>query len=138
MPELRTARAHQVMDRAAHEARALNHDYVGTEHLLLGLAESDSVALDTLNIDGVAAIGRVHDIIGPGEHPAQDEAPRLTPRATKVMALARDEAGLLGHDHVDAEHLLLAMIREADGVAGRVLASMGANLESARAAFAAA
>jgi ATP-dependent Clp protease ATP-binding subunit ClpC len=137
MEELFTDRTRRVLDRAAHEARALNHNYIGTEHLLLGLAESDSTPLDTIGVDSVDAIGRVHDIIGPGELPPADDALRFTPRAAKVLDLAAREAGLLGHDHVDAGHLLLALIRETDGVAGQVLARLGATLDSARATVAA-
>ncbi|HEY0448739.1 Clp protease N-terminal domain-containing protein [Actinophytocola sp.] len=137
MQELLTDRTRRVLDRAAYEARALNHDYIGTEHLLLGLAESDSAPLDTIGVDSVGVVGQVHDIIGSGERPPEDDSIRFTPRAAKVLDIAKQEAELLGHDHIDAEHLLLALIRETDGVAGQVLTRMGATLDSARAAVAA-
>ncbi|HEV7651799.1 MAG TPA: Clp protease N-terminal domain-containing protein [Actinophytocola sp.] len=125
----------RVLDRAAHEARALNHHYIGTEHLLLGLAEADTSPLDVIGVDGLAAIGHVHDIIGPAESPPADDSLRFTARAGKVLHLATREAADLGHDHAGPEHLLLALIREVDGVAGQVLTRMGATVESARAHF---
>jgi ATP-dependent Clp protease ATP-binding subunit ClpC len=137
MQELFTDRTRQVLDRAAHEARALDHNYIGTEHLLLGLAESASDPLDTIGVGSVDAIGLVHDIIGPAELPPENDSLRFTPRAARVLDLAGQEAGLLGNDHVDAGHLLLALIRETDGVAGQVLARLGATLDSARAVLAA-
>jgi len=123
----------RVLDRAAHEARALNHNYIGTEHLLLGLAEADTAPLDAIGVDGVAAIGHVHDIVGAGERPPEDESLRFTARADKVLYLAEKEA--LGREQIGPEHLLLGLIREADGVAGQVLGRMGATLESARTHF---
>src|ERR1700754_2992489 len=75
----------QIIDRAGREARALNHSYIGTEHLLLGLAEADTTPLAVIGVDGVAAIGRVHDIIGAGELPPDGDSLRLTPRATQVL-----------------------------------------------------
>lgn len=135
MQEKFTDGMHRVIERAGQEARALNHNYLGTEHLLLGLAEADTGPLEVVGVDGVAAIGHVHDIIGPAEHPPEGDSLRLTTRATKVLDHAELEASALGHDHIGTEHLLLALIGEVDGVAGRVLADMGATLESARTHF---
>ena len=135
MQEQFTDGLRRVLDRAAHEARALNHHYLGTEHLLLGLAEADTAPLDTIGLDGVEAIGRVHDLIGPAERPPEDDSLRFTARADKVLHVAVREAADLGHDHAGPEHLLLALIREVDGVAGQVLSRMGATADAARAHF---
>lgn len=135
MQEKFTDGMHRAIERAGHEARALNHDYLGTEHLLLGLAEADTGPLDAIGVDGVAAIGQVHDIIGPGEQPPEGDSLRLTTRATRVLESAEREASELGQGHIGTEHLLLGLIGEGDGVAGRVLAGLGATLESARARF---
>jgi ATP-dependent Clp protease ATP-binding subunit ClpC len=123
----------RVLDRAAHEARALNHHYIGTEHLLLGLAEADTAPLDAIGVDAVAAIGHVHDIVGAAEQAPEDDSLRFTTRADRVLHLAQQEAP--GQDGIGPEHLLLALIREGDGVAGQVLARMGADLGRARTAF---
>ena len=130
-----TDRARRVMVLAQEEARMLNHDYIGTEHLLLGLlGEAEGVAakaLESLGISLAAVRHQVEEIIGRGQHAPSGHIP-FTPRAKKVLELAQREARALGHDYVGTEHILLGLIREGDGVAAQVLVNMGADLNRVR------
>src|SRR5690606_39013236 len=129
-------RAQRVIVLAQEEARRLNYNYVGTEHLLLGLIrEGTGIAAEALqslgiNLDQVR--GEVEKIIGRGNAPMTGEI-GYTPRAKKVvMELAPEEARLLGHNYVGTEHILLGLIREGEGVAAKVLENMGADLDRVR------
>jgi ATP-dependent Clp protease ATP-binding subunit ClpC len=130
-----TDRAQQVMVLAQEEARMLNHDYIGTEHLLLGLIhEGQGIAaktLEPLDISLEAVRQQVEEIIGRGKQPPPGHL-SLTPRAKKVLQLARREALQLGHGYIGTEHLLLGLIREGEGVAAQVLANLGADLNRVR------
>jgi ATP-dependent Clp protease ATP-binding subunit ClpC len=129
-------RARRVLTIAQEEARNLNHSYIGTEHILLGLVrEEEGVASRVLTNLGIG-LGKVRSavefIIGRGEKPGTGET-GLTPRAKKVIELAIDEARQLGHNYIGTEHLLLGLLREGEGVASSVLDSFGITLERARA-----
>jgi ATP-dependent Clp protease ATP-binding subunit ClpC len=130
-----TDRARRVMDLAQEEARMFSHNYIGTEHLLLGLIhEGEGVAaqaLESLGISLEAVRQRVEEIIGLGQQAPSGRIP-FTPRAKKVLELARREAFQLGHRYIGTEHLLLGMIREGEGVAAQVLAGLGADLNGVR------
>jgi ATP-dependent Clp protease ATP-binding subunit ClpC len=130
-----TERARRVLTLAQQEAQRFNHNYIGTEHLLLALAlERDGVAATVLANLGVEH-HRIHSavsfIIGRGDRSVLGEI-GLTPRAKKVIELAVDEARRLKHDYIGTEHLLLGMVREGEGIAAGVLESLGANLERVR------
>jgi len=131
-----TERARTVMTLAQEEAQRFNHDYIGTEHLLLGLVrEGDGVAakiLANLGVELSTVRVRVAAIIGRGERAAAGEI-GLTPRAKKVIELAVDEARHMGHHYIGTEHLLLGLVREGEGVAAGVLESLGVSLERVRA-----
>ena|ERR1700712_4149052 len=131
MFERLTDRARQVIAAAREEARELNHDYVGTEHLLLGLVHSSAETLEALGVSPPEARARVAEIVGAGLERPEGEIP-LTPRTKKVLELSRREARELGQDHVTPEHLVLGLVREGDGVGGRILAELGVGLEAAR------
>jgi excisionase family DNA binding protein len=130
-----TDRARKVLSLAQEEAQRFQHNYIGTEHLLLGLVrESDGVAARVLNNLGVSlndARSAVEYIIGRGDRVALGEI-GLTPHAKKVIELAVDESTRLGHHYIGTEHLLLGLIREGEGIAAGVLESLGVNLERAR------
>ena len=125
-----TGQARRVMDLAQDEARMLNHNYVGTEHLLLGLiGEGEGVAAQALESLGVGletARQQVEEAVGEGQQAVPERIP-LTPRAKKVLELSLREALQLGHHYIGTEHILLGLIREGDGVAARVLAGLGAD-----------
>jgi len=129
-------RARRVLTLAQEEARNLGHNYIGTEHILLGLVrEEEGVAAKVLINLGVTlnkVRSAVEFIIGRGEKSSTGEI-GLTPRAKKVIELAIDEARNLGHNYIGTEHLLLGLLREGEGVAAGVLDSLGINLERARA-----
>jgi ATP-dependent Clp protease ATP-binding subunit ClpC len=129
-------RARRVLTIAQEEARNLNHSYIGTEHILLGLVrEEEGVAarvLINLGIGLSKVRSAVEFIIGRGEKPGSGET-GLTPRAKKVIELAIDEARQMGHNYIGTEHLLLGLLREGEGVASSVLDSFGITLERARA-----
>jgi ATP-dependent Clp protease ATP-binding subunit ClpC len=129
-------RARRVLTVAQEEARNLNHSYIGTEHILLGLVrEEEGVAARVLTNLGISLSkvrSAVEFIIGRGEKPTTGET-GLTPRAKKVIELAIDEARQLGHNYIGTEHLLLGLLREGEGVASNVLDSFGITLERARA-----
>ena len=130
-----TERARKVLSLAQEEAQRFNHNYIGTEHLLLGLVrEGDGVAAKVLMHLGVEldkARSAVEFIIGRGDRIVLGEV-GLTPRAKKVIELAVDEARRLNHHYVGTEHLLLGLIREGEGIAAGVLESLGVNLEKVR------
>ncbi|WP_425864922.1 ATP-dependent Clp protease ATP-binding subunit [Arthrobacter sp. TWP1-1] len=130
-----TDRARRVVVLAQEEARMLNHNYIGTEHILLGLIhEGEGVAakaLESLNIslDGVRE--QVQEIIGQGQQAPSGHIP-FTPRAKKVLELSLREALQLGHNYIGTEHILLGLIREGEGVAAQVLVKLGADLGRVR------
>ncbi len=129
-------RARRVLTTAQEEARQLNHSYIGTEHILLGLArEEEGVAAKVLSNLG-ASLSKVRSAVefisGRSEKPSTGET-GLTPRAKRVIELAIDEARQLGHSYIGTEHLLLGLLREGEGVAAGVLDSLGVTLERARA-----
>ena len=131
-----TERARRVLTLAQEEAQRFNHNYIGTEHLLLGLVrEGDGVAakvLANLGIELPKVRSAVEFIIGRGERSTMGEI-GLTPRAKKVIELAVDEARRLNHHYIGTEHLLLGLVREGEGIAAGVLESLGVNLERVRA-----
>ena len=130
-----TDRARQAILLAQEEARMLNHDYIGTEHILLGLIhEGEGVAakvLESLGISLAAVRQQVEEIIGPGQQAPSGHIP-FTPRAKEVLELAQREARALGHDYMGTEHILLGLIREGGGVAAQVLVKLGADLNRVR------
>ena len=130
-----TDRARRVVVLAQEEARLLNHNYIGTEHLLLGvLHEGEGVAGETLERLGVSletARSEVKGIIGQGQSAPTGHIP-FTPRAKKVLELSLREALQLGHNYIGTEHILLGLVRERDGVAAQVLAKFGADLAHVR------
>ena len=129
-------RARRVLSLAQEEAQRFNHNYIGTEHILLGLVrESDGVAakvLSNLGVELSKVRSAVEFIIGRGERTATGEI-GLTPRAKKVIELAVDEARRLNHHYIGTEHLLIGLMREGEGVAAGVLESLGVNLDKVRA-----
>ncbi|GAB3621707.1 ATP-dependent Clp protease ATP-binding subunit [Glutamicibacter sp. PS] len=130
-----TDRARRVVVLAQEEARMLNHNYIGTEHLLLGLIhEGDGVAaqaMESLNISLGAVREQVQEIIGKGQQAPSGHIP-FTPRAKKVLELSLREALQLGHNYIGTEHILLGLIREGEGVAAQVLVKLGADLGRVR------
>src|SRR6201989_2435091 len=130
-----TDRARRVVVLAQEEARRLNHNYIGTEHILLGLIhEGEGVAakaLDSLNINLDAVRQQVEEIIGQGQAAPTGHIP-FTPRAKKVLELSLREALQLGHNYIGTEHILLGLIREGEGVAAQVLQKLGADLNRVR------
>ncbi|OFS18648.1 MULTISPECIES: ATP-dependent Clp protease ATP-binding subunit [Corynebacterium] len=130
-----TDRARRVVVLAQEEARALNHNYIGTEHILLGLIqEGEGVAAKALESMGIsldAVRTEVKEIIGSGGNPPSGYIP-FTPRAKKVLELALREALQLGHKYIGTEHILLGLIREGEGVAAQVLVKLGADLSRVR------
>ena len=129
-------RARRVLSLAQEEAQRFNHNYIGTEHILLGLVrETEGVAarvLSSLAVDLSKVRSAVEFIIGRGEKPAQGEI-GLTPRAKKVVELAVDEARRMNHTYIGTEHLLIGLMREGEGVAAGVLESLGVTLDKVRA-----
>jgi methylenetetrahydrofolate dehydrogenase (NADP+)/methenyltetrahydrofolate cyclohydrolase len=130
-----TERARRVLTLAQEEALRFNHNYIGTEHLLLGLIrEGDGVAakaLANLGVELNKVRSAVEVIIGRGDRAVMGEI-GLTPRAKKIIELAVDEARRMGHHYIGTEHLLLGMVREGEGVAAGVLESLGVSLDRAR------
>ena len=130
-----TDRARRVVVLAQEEARLLNHNYIGTEHILLGLIhEGEGVAakaLESLGISLEAVRAQVEEIIGHGGQAPSGHIP-FTPRAKKVLELSLREALQLGHNYIGTEHILLGLIREGEGVAAQVLVKLGADLSRVR------
>src|SRR5437667_8958081 len=130
-----TERARRVLTLAQEEALRFNHNYIGTEHMLLGIGrEGEGVAaklLGNLGVELNKVRSAVEFIIGRGDRMVVGEI-GLTPRAKKVIELAVDEARRLGHHYIGTEHLLLGLVREGEGIAAGVLESLGVNLEKVR------
>jgi ATP-dependent Clp protease ATP-binding subunit ClpA len=130
-----TDRARRVVVLAQEEARMLNHGYIGTEHLLLGLIQEEegvaAKALESLGISLEAVRSQVEEIIGQGQAAPTGHIP-FTPRAKKVLELSLREALQLGHNYIGTEHILLGLIREGEGVAAQVLQKLGADLNRVR------
>src|SRR5215469_2723889 len=126
-----TDRARRVVVLAQEEARMLDHGYIGTEHLLLGLVhEGDGIAakaLEAMEISLDAVREQVETIIGRGQHTESGHIP-FTPRAKRVLELSLRESSLLGHNYIGTEHILLGLVREGEGVAVQVLVKLGADL----------
>ena len=131
-----TDRARRAVVWAQEEARTLNHDFIGTEHILLGLVgEGQGVAakaLESLGIGMEAVRQRVEDIVPPGQVEVRTGHIPFTPRAKKVLELSLSESKLLGHRYIGTEHILLGLLREGEGVAAQVLAALGADLDGVR------
>src|SRR5262249_27216350 len=130
-----TDRARRVVVLAQEQARMLNHNYIGTEHLLLGLIyEGEGVAarvLTSMNISLAVVRNQVEEVVGPGAQLEVRHIP-VTARAKKVLELSLREALQLGHNYIGTEHILLGLIREGEGVAAQVLQKLGADLERVR------
>jgi ATP-dependent Clp protease ATP-binding subunit ClpA len=130
-----TDRSRRVVVLAQEEARILNHNYIGTEHLLLGLIhEGEGVAaraLESLGISLEAVRQQVEEVIGRGEEPPPGHIP-FTARAKRVLELSLREAMQLGHNYIGTEHILLGLLREGEGVAAQVLVKLGADLNRVR------
>jgi ATP-dependent Clp protease ATP-binding subunit ClpC len=130
-----TDRARNVVVLAQQEARLLKHNYIGTEHILLGLVrESDGLAAKALEALGIgldAVREQVEEIIGRGQKSPSGHIP-FTPRAKKVLELSLREALQFGHNYIGTEHILLGLIREGDGVAAQVLVKLGGDLKTVR------
>jgi ATP-dependent Clp protease ATP-binding subunit ClpC len=130
-----TDRARNVVVLAQQEARLLKHNYIGTEHILLGLArESEGLAAQALEELGIgldAVREQVEEIIGQGKKSPSGHIP-FTPRAKKVLELSLREALQLGHNYIGTEHILLGLIREGEGVAAQVLVNLAGDLKTVR------
>jgi hypothetical protein len=130
-----TDRARRVLVLAQEEARLLNHNFIGTEHLLLGLVdEADGVAARALAQMGISVDHvreKVEEIVGPAGM-AHGGSPPFTPRAKKVLELSLREALQLGHNYIGTEHILLGLVREGEGVAAQVLVMLGGDLTQVR------
>jgi ATP-dependent Clp protease ATP-binding subunit ClpC len=130
-----TDRARLAVVRAQEEARTLDHDYIGPEHLLLGLIHGDGVAPKALESQGIGldtVRQRVEEAIGRGQQAPSGHIP-FTPRAKEALRLSLQEANDLGHHYIGTEHMLLGLIREGEGVAAQVLTGLGADLDGTRA-----
>jgi ATP-dependent Clp protease ATP-binding subunit ClpA len=131
-----TDRARRVVVLAQEEARMLNHDYIGTEHILLGLIhEGHGVAagaLEALGITDEAVRQQIDEIVGRGKKPARSGHIPFTARAKKSLELSLREALQLGHNYIGTEHILLGLIREGEGPAAQVLTAMGVDLDTVR------
>jgi ATP-dependent Clp protease ATP-binding subunit ClpC len=130
-----TERSRRVVVLAQEESRLLGHNYIGTEHLLLGLlAEQEGVAaraLESLNVTLNAAREQVEEIIGPGQQHPHGHIP-FTPRAKKILELSLREALTTGSEVIDTQHLLLGLIDEGDGVGAQILQRLGATTQAVR------
>jgi ATP-dependent Clp protease ATP-binding subunit ClpC len=130
-----TDRARRTVVFAQEEARMLNHNYIGTEHILLGLLREDegvaAKALTTLGVSLEAVRRDVGEIVGQGSEVPRGHIP-FTPRAKKVLELSLREALQLGHNYIGTEHILLGLIREGEGIAAQVLQKLGADLNRVR------
>lgn len=133
-----TDEARRAIVLAQEEARSLNHNYLGTEHLLLGLLLTDGIAAGALRAVGIdlqQARNQIEEIIGVGHDGPAVHVP-FTPRAKKVLELSQREAQQLGHGYIGTEHLLLGLLREGDGVGTQVLTRAGIELSELRAEIA--
>jgi ATP-dependent Clp protease ATP-binding subunit ClpC len=131
-----TDRARRVIARAQNEARSLDHDSVGTEHILLALVEEGTGvgarALEAMQITMDTVREKVEEITGRGQVPPRKGHIPFTPAAKKVLEFSLREALQLGHTYIGTEHILLGLVREGEGVAGQVLAGLGADLNRTR------
>jgi ATP-dependent Clp protease ATP-binding subunit ClpA len=131
-----TDRARRVLVLAQEEARLLNHSFIGTEHILLGLIHEGeglaAKALESLGISLEAVREKVEETIGPASAGPTGDSPPFTPRAKKVLELSLREALQLGHNYIGTEHILLGLVREDEGVGAQVLVSLGADLPRVR------
>jgi ATP-dependent Clp protease ATP-binding subunit ClpC len=132
-----TDRARRVVTQAQEEARTHRHNYIGTEHILLGVIDVGegvaAQALESLGIGLDTVRQAVEEMVGQGEHePQQSDHIRFTPRAKKVLELSLREALQLGHNYIGTEHILLGLIREGEGVAAQVLVKLDATLAATR------
>ena len=131
-----TDKARRVVVLAQEEARMLNHDYIGTEHLLLGLLQEGkgvgAKALEALGITHEAVRQQVEEVIGRGKQAPRASHIPFTPQAKKALELSLREALQIGHNYIGTEHILLGLIREADGPAAQVLVGLGADLDRVR------
>ena len=131
-----TNRARRVIVDAQNEARRLSHNYIGPEHILLGLInEGDGVganALEAMQISTDTVRRRIEEITGRGQAPPSTGHIPFTPRAKKVLELSLREALQLGHNYIGTEHILLGLIHEGDGVAAQVLVGLGVELDRTR------
>ena len=131
-----TVRARVALDRAGDTARALQHNYVGTEHLLLALLDDEDAlsrkALDRLGVERAAVETAVLERVGRGPHPVAGDAVPWTPRARKVLEETLAVAVELGHNYVGTEHMLLGLYRGQDGLAKQILEQLGAGRDAAR------
>lgn len=132
-----TERARKVMALANQEAQRYNHEYVGTEHILLGLIRDGrgvgANVLRTLNVNLTTVCLEIEKLVKPGPEPVTLGKLPQTPKAMRVLEYAVDEARKINHNYVGTEHLLLGLLREVDGVAAQVLMNMGVDLNKARA-----
>ncbi len=129
-----TERARKALTDAQEEARGFKHNYIGTEHLLLGLLKTEGVSatvLANMHVDPGAVRVRILEMIGAGSDAVAGTI-GLTPRAKRSIDLAVDEARRMNHAYIGTEHLLLGLLREEGGIAGRILESLGVSLDSAR------
>jgi ATP-dependent Clp protease ATP-binding subunit ClpC len=131
-----TDRARRVVVQAQEEARRLAHNFIGSEHILLGLIHDEvggvgARAIESMGISLQVVRQRVEEIIGRGEQAPSGHIP-FTPQAKQVLHLALDESRALGHHYIGTEHLLLGLIRNGDDVAAGVLSELGADLDGAR------
>ena len=130
-----TKKARRVLQLAQEEAQRLNHNYIGTEHLLLGLVREEngvaSKVLMELGVDPAQVVRAVERTVGRGERPPFGK-PTLAPRTKRVIELAVDEARLMGHHYIGTEHLLLGLVREGEGIAVNVLRGLGVSLDRVR------
>jgi ATP-dependent Clp protease ATP-binding subunit ClpC len=129
-----TDKARQVVVLAQDQARKGNYNYIGTDHLLMGLIEEGegvaAKALESLGVSLAAVREQAEEMIGRGQDSSPEQIP-FTPRAKQVLELAQQESRVLGHSYVGTEHILLGLIRE-DGVAARVLVKLGVDMDRAR------
>ena len=128
-------RARKVLTMAQEEAQRLNHNYIGTEHLLLGLVKEDQgvavKVLRELGVEPIQVIRAIEKAVGRGDRPPYGK-PTLAPRTKRVIELAVEEARLMGHQYIGTEHLLLGLVREGEGIAVNVLRSLGVSLDKVR------
>ncbi|MBI3406975.1 MAG: hypothetical protein HY040_01280 [Planctomycetes bacterium] len=136
MYERFTDRARQVLQEANEEAKRFRHEYIGTEHVLLGLVKTNagvaSEVLKSLGVELRRIRQEVEKIVQPGPYKVEVDKLPQTPRAKKVIEFAIDESRSLNHNYVGTEHILLGLIREQEGVASQVLMNLGLNLQKIR------
>jgi ATP-dependent Clp protease ATP-binding subunit ClpC len=135
MFEIFTDRARMVVVQAQDEARTRDHDYIGTEHLLLGLIHGKGLGPKALEAQGISLDSvrqSVDEAVNRGQQQANPTHIPFTPAAKEVLRLSKQESDALGHNYIGTEHILLGLIREGGGVAAQVLAKLGAELDGTR------